>query len=201
MIGPVAAWYLGDVLGDVPPPPTAPRVRLAYKTGTSYGHRDAWAFGYDGRHVVGVWMGRADGAAVPGAFGADVSAPVLFEAFAQLGVPMAPRTGPPPGALTVGWRALPAPLQRFGMGADETAPEIVFPPAGVVPAHDPTLPVLARVAEGAPPFTWLWNGAPVVTGARDREVMLDAPGVGFGELTVIDAEGRAARVSVELAAP
>ncbi|PWK61645.1 penicillin-binding protein 1C [Roseicyclus mahoneyensis] len=201
VMGPVAAWYLGDVLGDVPPPPTAPRVQLAYKTGTSYGHRDAWAFGYDGRHVVGVWLGRADGAAVPGAFGAEVSAPVLFEAFARLGAPMTPRTGPPPGALTVGWGALPAPLQRAGMGADATAPEIVFPPPGVVLAHDPTLPVLARVAEGAPPFTWLWNGAPVATGAGDREVMLEAPGVGFGELTVIDAEGRAARVAVELATP
>ena len=199
VIGPVAAWYLGDVLADVPPPPTAPRVRLAYKTGTSYGHRDAWAFGYDGRHVVGVWLGRADGAAVPGAFGADISAPVLFEAFAQLGVTMTPRTGPPPGALTVGWAALPMPLQRFGPAQGDTPPEIVFPPAGVVLAHDPGLPVLARVAEGAPPFTWLWNGAPVVTGTREREVMLEDPGAGFGELTVIDAEGRAARVHVELA--
>ena len=200
VIGPAASWYLGDVLGDVPPPPTAPRVRLAYKTGTSYGHRDAWAFGYDGRHVVGIWLGRADGAAVPGAFGAEVSAPVLFEAFAQLGVPLTPRAAPPQGTLTVGWSALPAPLQRFGPAqADRGGPEIVFPPAGVVLAYDPTLPVVARVAEGAPPFTWLWNGAPIVTGSRDREVTLEAPGAGFGALTVIDAEGRAARVSVELA--
>jgi penicillin-binding protein 1C len=202
VIGPVAAWYLGDVLADVPPPPTAPRLRLAYKTGTSYGHRDAWAFGYDGRHVVGVWIGRADGAAVPGAFGAEVSAPVLFEAFAQLGVAMSPRPAPPPGALTVGWSSLPAPLQRFGgSDADDSGPDIAFPPAGVVLAYDPTLPIVARVAEGAPPFTWLWNGAPVVTGSHEREVMLDAPGVGFGELTVIDASGRAARVGVELSAP
>jgi penicillin-binding protein 1C len=202
VIGPVAAWYLADVLADVPPPPTAPRVRLAYKTGTSYGHRDAWAFGYDGRHAIGVWMGRADGAAVPGAFGAQVSAPILFEAFAQLGAPMTPRPPPPNGTLTVGWSSLPAPLQRFGgAAADQTGPEIVFPPAGVILAYDPALPVVARVAEGAPPFTWLWNGAPLVTGARDREVLLAAPGAGFGELTVIDASGRAARVNVELSEP
>jgi penicillin-binding protein 1C len=202
VIGPVAAWYLGDVLADVPPPATAPRVRLAYKTGTSYGHRDALAFGYDGRHVVGVWLGRADGAAVPGAFGADVSAPILFEAFAQLGRPMTPRVAPPPGSLIVGWSALPVPLQHFGQTeAERNGPEIVFPPAGVILAYDPTLPVLARVSDGAPPFTWLWNGAPVVTGAGDREVMLVAPGAGFGLLTVIDARGRAARVGVELAVP
>ena len=59
----------------------APWNRLAYKTGTSYGHRDAWALGFDGRHAIGVWMGRPDGTPVPGAFGADTAAPVPFEAF------------------------------------------------------------------------------------------------------------------------
>ena len=65
-------------------PPGAPANRLAYKTGTSYGHRDTWAIGYDGRHVVGVWLGRADGTPVPGVFGADLAAPVLFQTFARI---------------------------------------------------------------------------------------------------------------------
>jgi penicillin-binding protein 1C len=93
-------------------------------------------------------------------------------------------------------------LQHFGQKeAERNGPEIVFPPAGVILAYDPTFPVVARVTDGAPPFTWLWNGAPVVTGARDREVMLEAPGAGFGLLTVIDSRGRAARVGVELTVP
>ena len=50
-----------DNLISVYEPPGAPENRLAYKTGTSYGHRDAWAIGFDGAHVVGVWMGRPDG--------------------------------------------------------------------------------------------------------------------------------------------
>ena len=60
-----SAWEVGDILAGLAPPPGAPSNRLAYKTGTSYGHRDAWAIGFDGRHVVGVWMGRADNTPVP----------------------------------------------------------------------------------------------------------------------------------------
>ena len=81
VVSAVAAWQVGDILAGLPPPPGAPENRLAYKTGTSYGHRDAWAIGFDGRYVVGVWMGRADGTPVPGAFGADTAAPVLFQAW------------------------------------------------------------------------------------------------------------------------
>ena len=132
VLSPVAAWYTGDILSDMPPPPNAPRNGLAYKTGTSYGHRDAWAFGYDGRHVVGVWLGRADGASVPGAFGAERAAPLLFEAFARIAPRLAPLPPPPRGALTVSHDALPAPLRRFagrdGAAQDPEAPEIAFPP-------------------------------------------------------------------------
>ncbi|AHM03393.1 Multimodular transpeptidase-transglycosylase [Roseibacterium elongatum DSM 19469] len=205
VIGPTAAWYLSDILGDVPPPASAPRSGLAYKTGTSYGHRDAWAFGFDGRHVVGIWMGRADGASVPGAFGADLSAPVLFEAFARIGPTMTRRPAPPAGALIVSRSQLPAPLQRFsprqGPLPASDGPDITFPPEGAVLARQPDLPIVARVAEGRPPFTWLWNGAPLATGRHDREVTLEDPGIGFGELTVIDAEGRAQRRALEIAAP
>ena len=69
-----AAWQVGDILAGLPPPPGAPENRLAYKTGTSYGHRDAWAIGYDGAHVVGVWVGRADGTPVPGLSGISAAA-------------------------------------------------------------------------------------------------------------------------------
>ena len=94
VISRVAAWQVADILSGMPPPAGAPASRLAYKTGTSYGHRDAWAIGFDGAHVIGVWMGRADGTPVPGAFGGDLAAPVLFQAFARvkrLVVPCFPR--------------------------------------------------------------------------------------------------------------
>lgn len=198
-----AAWYLGDILSGVAPPANAPRNRLAYKTGTSYGHRDAWAFGFDGRHVVGVWLGRADGASVPGAFGAEVAAPLLFEAFARLRPDLVPLAPPPVGALTISYAELPLPLRRFqpqgGGRGDTGAPEIAFPPDGAVLAASSDLPVLARVDRGTPPFTWLWNGRPVATGVFDRQVDLGATTPGFVELTVIDAAGRAERGFVEIA--
>lgn len=196
-----AAWYIGDILGDIAPPPNAPRIGLSYKTGTSYGYRDAWAFGFDGQHVVGVWMGRADGASVPGAFGADLSAPLLFEAFSRIDEHTTPRAAPPPGALTVSTAQLPEPLRSFDPGADIAdagGPAITFPPEGAVLAYQPGLPITARVAEGTPPFTWLWNGAPVVTGRHDRDIAIETT-VGFGELTVIDATGMAESRSVEVA--
>lgn len=194
-----SAWYLGDVLSGVLPPANAPRIGLSYKTGTSYGHRDAWAFGFDGRHVVGIWMGRADGASVPGAFGAELSAPLLFEAFSRINAHTAPRAAPPPGALTLSNAQLPETLRRFGTAdVAANAPAITFPPEGAVLAYQPDLPVVARVAEGTPPFTWLWNGAPVAVNGHEREIALDMT-VGFGELTVIDATGLATRRAVEVA--
>ena len=62
VLSPVAAWYVTDILKDAPPPLNAKGGRFAYKTGTSYGYRDAWAVGYDGSYTVAVWVGRPDGA-------------------------------------------------------------------------------------------------------------------------------------------
>ncbi len=205
VLSPVASWYVGDILSDMLPPPNAPRNGLAYKTGTSYGHRDAWAFGYDGHYVVGVWLGRADGASVPGAFGADVAAPVLFEAFARVTPRLTPLSPPPPGALTVSHDELPLPLRHFAsrdaVGTDPDAPEIAFPPDGAVLAAQPDLPLMARVERGTPPYTWLWNGRPVEIAAQDRDVDLGQPAAGFVDLTVIDATGRAASVFLEITQP
>src|SRR5262249_5121697 len=54
---------------------------IAFKTGTSYGYRDAWAAGVSGGHAVVVWMGRADGAPRPGVTGREGALPILFDAF------------------------------------------------------------------------------------------------------------------------
>ncbi|MEZ4756752.1 MAG: penicillin-binding protein 1C [Flavobacteriales bacterium] len=57
---------------------------IAWKTGTSFGHRDAWAIGVDGVHAVGVWVGNADGEGRPGLTGTWAAAPILFELFGTL---------------------------------------------------------------------------------------------------------------------
>src|SRR6185312_13774501 len=69
LLDPVAAWQVGNVLMGTPPPENAPQHRIAFKTGTSYGYRDAWSVGFDGRMTIGVWVGRPDGAPVPGLVG------------------------------------------------------------------------------------------------------------------------------------
>lgn len=197
-----AAWQVGDILAGLAPPPGAPANRLAYKTGTSYGHRDTWAIGFDGRHVVGIWLGRADGTPVPGAFGAELAAPVLFRAFQQVAPTLTPQPPAPPDALLVSNAALPQPLQRFRsrnaafqVAAD--APAVAFPPNG---AEVELLPqgLMVRVRGGTAPFTWLADGKPVALSLRSREAMLTLPGKGFVTLSVIDAGGRSARTQVRL---
>lgn len=195
-----AAWQVGDILAGVAPPPGAPRGRLAYKTGTSYGHRDAWAAGFDGSHVAGVWIGRADGTPVPGAFGGELAAPILFEALGRLKSTPDPLPPPPPDTLILSTAELPQPLRRFTgrnavFEAAEDAPKLIFPPAGSrVPLDRGALTVKLR--DGRAPFTWLANDVPVVTKTHRRSVTLDGVQKGFSTLTVIDAEGRADRVTV-----
>lgn len=58
--------------------------RIAWKTGTSYGGRDAWAIGTTPRYVVGVWAGNASGEGRPGLTGVGNAAPVLFDLFSLL---------------------------------------------------------------------------------------------------------------------
>ncbi len=202
VIGAAAAWQVGDILAGLAPPPGAPENRLAYKTGTSYGHRDAWAIGFDGSHVIGVWMGRPDGTPVPGVFGADLAAPVLFQAFARLKPTLAPQPPAPPATLLVSNAQLPQPLQKFrsrsaAFQPDADAPVVAFPPDG---AEVELLPdgLMVRVSGGRAPFTWLVDGHPIALSMRDRQAMLAQIGRGFVTLSVIDAEGRSARAKVRL---
>lgn len=58
--------------------------KIAWKTGTSYGHRDAWSIGYNPQYTIGVWLGNFDGRGVPELVGADVAAPLLFSLFNAL---------------------------------------------------------------------------------------------------------------------
>lgn len=201
ILSPESAWHIGNVLAGIAPPQGAQRNGLAYKTGTSYGHRDAWAIGFDGQHVVGVWLGRADGTPVPGAFGGALAAPVLFEAFARLKPKLEPLSAPPPATLISSNAALPTPLQHFRprdavFAAPAGAPKLAFPPNGAILAQAPHL--VAKVEKGRPPFTWLLNGAAIQRASYERQAELPWPGKGFATLSVIDADGKAARTRFEL---
>lgn len=198
-----AAAYVTDILAGTPGAARGDD-RLALKTGTSYGYRDAWAMGYDGRHVVGVWVGRPDGAPMPGLMGTDVAVPILGDVFVRLGgiVRLPP---PPPGLLAAASGELPQPLKRLRgaraeVAARDAGPSIAYPPNGArvdagLAAGAP-MPLALKVRNGRAPFTWFADGAPIATDAIGRQTDFRPAGTGFVTLSVVDAEGRADRVKV-----
>ena len=85
LLSPGAAWIVRRILAGQARPDRDPRAQLvqrpalAWKTGTSYGFRDAWAMGVGPRYLIGVWIGRPDGTPVPGQFGLASAAPLLLQ--------------------------------------------------------------------------------------------------------------------------
>jgi penicillin-binding protein 1C len=219
LMGQAAAWYVTRILEDAPPPEahvesaaTRQRRDIAFKTGTSYGYRDAWAVGYDTRYTVGVWVGRPDGTPSPDRFGRATAAPILFRIFQQLpgsGRPANPQR--PDDALVVVNSDLPPSLRRISAG--EEAPDTIarslrepllvsFPPDGAVvelrrdEAGYANLPLIAE--GGRKPLQWLVNGEPLQTPAHRRRADWRPDGEGFVQITVIDAQGTSARAQVLL---
>jgi penicillin-binding protein 1C len=202
-----ANWQITDILGGMRPPQGALQRGIAYKTGTSYGYRDAWSIGFDGRYVLGVWVGRADAGAVPGLSGYVSAAPILFEGFVRSGLAAIALPAQPAGVLRPRPDELPVTLARFGpaggataAGVTEPAPRIVFPPDGarvdLAAASDQSSPLVLKLQGGRAPFRWLANGKPLVGLDRTRTATWQPDGTGYSTLTVIDAAGRAASVKI-----
>ncbi|TVR10975.1 MAG: penicillin-binding protein 1C [Salinarimonadaceae bacterium] len=206
---PVAAWYVFDILRGAPPPEGALGGLLAYKTGTSYGFRDAWAVGYDRDTTIAVWVGRADGGSAPGLTGRNAAGPILFDAFSRLSRKVEPIAAPE-HALIATTATLPPPLRHIRqdrpktIAATASAPlRIAFPPDGALVDlglnYGERGQALALKAQGgAAPFTWLVNGAPVATLELRREAAWPPDGAGFARISVVDANGETQSVSVRL---
>jgi penicillin-binding protein 1C len=210
LLSEIAAWYVRDILCRALPPANAKAGQVCYKTGTSYGFRDAWSVGFDGRHVIAVWVGRPDGAAVAGLTGRSSAAPLLFDAFARLSLKRAPLPPAPLGVIRAKTSELPPPLRRFREGAvDDTpadrsvvepAPRIAFPPdrAEIEVEEGNDGAVVVKAEGGVLPLTWLLDGAPIASAPASREAELPAGRRGFFRLAVIDAKGRTDRVTIRL---
>ena len=155
---------------------------IAWKTGTSWGGRDAWAFGFDQRYVVGVWVGRPDGTAVPGATGLTQALPLMAQVFGLL----------PPGSR-------PIVAELAGTTAPRPAPDglrLLSPPPGAVLAANAH--VTLRAMGGRRPLTFLVNGTLVPNAVALRQTGWMPGGAGFYAVTVLDADGLSARADVQV---
>lgn len=86
-----AAWMIWDILSGIQRPdlPTSlvgstNRSKIAWKTGTSYGRRDAWSIGFTPRYTIGVWIGNFNGKGVPDLTGTSMAVPLLFDLFGAI---------------------------------------------------------------------------------------------------------------------
>ncbi len=217
LMTPHAARLITDILRSAPPPDgRMPRglVRdprpVAYKTGTSYGFRDAWAIGYSPSWTVGVWTGRADGTPRPGSYGRNTAAPLLFSVFDRLPAetepdPLMPATDALQTAVAA---PVPRGLRHFAerdsprMPGNASPPRIQFPPDGaqldLTRENGGRGPLKLEANSGTPPYRWSVNGVPVPAPALAAAPLWQPDGPGFVRVTVMDAAGRRASATVRV---
>jgi len=204
-VRPATANRVIDILATSPSPAGrtpaqlaqgAPRV--AFKTGTSYGFRDAWSVGVAGGYAIGVWVGRPDGAPRPGITGRDAAVPILFQAFDLLNLPPAP--APAPEQLQA--HAAPGLARLDDAEHAGDGPAILFPPNNtevLVLDYGPNSRGLSLSARGGrPPLIWYAEGEPVPTEPTSGRAIWRPTAPGFHEITVVDADGRQAHVRVRI---
>lgn len=184
--GRVPAW----LVKNAPP--------IAYKTGTSYGFRDAWAAGYTDEWTVIVWVGRPDGAPRTGETGRLAAAPLLFDLFAQL--PHQGRHQP----------YLKDHVAPDGLGsvsaATDIGPQILFPPDGAeilatsFGKEARGFHLAARTHSGQPKF--YIDGKPLEKAAKEKgEVIWYPKTSGFYRVSAVDEMGRETVSNVKILTP
>ena len=201
-----SARQIVDILGSAPAPAgrmpallTQEAPVIAFKTGTSYGFRDAWAAGTGGGQAVVVWIGRADSSPRPGVTGRDGALPVLFDVYDAI-TRITPRrsSGPPLREEIAGSHTPPSALARFER--QNAPPQILFPPDGAEVWKDGEHTSFVLAAEGRGKLAWYVDGK-----ALSRNVAGDAvwrpEDAGFYELFVVDDAGRAAKSRVRIMTP
>lgn len=192
LFGERAAADTLSVLLRAPPPPGISRLAsngIAWKTGTSWGHRDAWAAGVNARFAAGVWIGRADGTPILDLLGREAAGPALFRAFELM--PTAPL--PPRHKLS---RAPPA-LAQFEPSTQARQLRLLFPPDGAELSRD-ELGLVLRAEGGRRPMRWLVDGRPLQTTPHRRDAAWRPQEPGFYRVSIVDADGASASVSVRI---
>jgi len=196
LMGVASARTILDILREGPPPKgRAPAaltrsLPMAFKTGTSYGFRDAVAVGVAGGYVIAVWTGRADGGARPDMTGRDAALPLLFDAADQIGA-----QGAAPAAIAP--KAPPSGLQHLQR---VDGPRLIFPPDGATIQADGFGPSSRgfELAAGGDGLSWYADGEPIPIDKLSGHPIWRPANPGFYRISVVDAEGRSVEVRVRV---
>lgn len=214
-LGDLARHYVTEILQSSPPPPGRAYAEatgaqsIAFKTGTSFGFRDAWAAGYTNEATVVVWFGRVEGTPRPGYFGRNTAAPVMFDIFALLPPDHTPaRPVPRDAILAERTEDLPLALRHLTLPHVQTAkPHISWPPRDaaidlVLDASGHPAKLRLSADRGVPPFRWRVNGVPLPpSGERDGATFWLPDGPGFAHLRLTDGADHSVEETVRLVAP
>lgn len=201
-----SARQIVDILGSAPAPEgrmpallTQEAPVISFKTGTSYGYRDAWAAGSGSNHAVVVWIGHADSSPRPGVTGRDAALPVLFDVYDAIERITPKRSsGPPLREEIAGGSAPPSALARFER--QNAPPQILFPPDGAEVWKDGEHVSFVLAAEGRGKLAWYVDGKPLARNVAGDAVWRPHD-AGFYELYVVDDNGRTAKSRVRIMTP
>ncbi len=213
-----ASWYVTDILSGSALPDGLGQGQgfdrgrpIAFKTGTSYGFRDAWSIGVSPTHTVGVWIGRADGSTRAGRYGRNEAAPILMKVFDLLPVEKMPGPAIPQNVLVASENSdLPAAMQRFKpkplvIASGKEAPlQIMFPPNGAtvsLPDSEQGDALALRSTGGKHPIRWMVDGRLLEKPAGRKRTQWTPDAIGFSNVTAIDAAGHSATSRIRLVAP
>lgn len=210
LVSPKVAYMVTDILQEAAPPSgfidknLIKNGLIAYKTGTSYGYRDAWAIGFSQDYTLGVWVGRSDGTSCLNLTGGTHAAPLLFKLINLL-----------PNNANMGQKIyfnaeknineIPHHLKYFAIRKNHTSSnplKILFPRDGTLlsaSTHEakPTSFSLSLQGEH-PPFYVFINGKPLENFFSNAEILIETKEKGFTELTVTDSQGNSVSTNVIL---
>lgn len=220
----VSAWYVTDILEGVPPPigfmdrEASGRRPVAYKTGTSYGFRDAWTVLYNDRYTVGIWVGRPDGTPVMNQYGSRTAAPLAFNIFNLLPpVKTSAVRSPPEGVLMTTNGQLPPNLKDFKRekeGREGSAFLSRVPSLKIVfPIEDTSLvleeektekrgqnwrPIPLVIEGGTAPYYYFAGDLFLTSQTGLNQVLWHPKAPGFTKITVLDSAGQGASITVRV---
>lgn len=179
------------------------RTTIAFKTGTSYGYRDAWAIGYTGDYTIGVWVGKPDGTPSLNQLGRTHALPILFRTFSLL-----PESNKDEIEL---YTLKPIPLSKalseFKIGNkmiknDPALFKMHFPKEGTIIHIEQDKkdwrPIPISLINGSPPFYIFENGYLDENSYPTQEILWRPKNIGFVELTILDSAGQSVSANIEL---